>query len=401
MLRESPKRPEILAQWARLPLPQDVSVPSEATRTRVVAAIARTVLASALGRSNRRRMFIRRWFALAAAAALVLAGALLLRPRASNEGVAARMGAQFGVSHANGHGGQIVASSPSSSGLALGVDSHVATDRSSSSRLQLVSGVEIVVGPQTVLALADSKDTGPSREELALDLGVIHVRVPKLPKGHFFAVRTPNAVVSVHGTAFSVQVSRSGPSETTRTRVVVTEGVVSVRHGDREVLLDAGTEWASSAGASAAGAESPSAGDSKAVAESSDHGRPPRAAQQAKESAPPTDAGTSPPTSPTTSIAGKQSLTELANQNALFLDAMNARDRGDRTLSVTLLDEFCSRYPASPLAQDAYVARFRILSQTADRAAAARAASAYLAQYPSGFAAREAAARLFAPDSGP
>jgi hypothetical protein len=275
----------------------------------------------------------------------------------------------------------------------LGVDSHVPTDRSNSSRLQLVSGVEIVVGPDTVLALPNSKDTGPSREELALDLGVIHVRVPKLPKGHFFAVRTPNAVVSVHGTAFSVEVTRSEPSEMTRTRVVVTEGVVSVRHADREVLLDAGTEWTSSAAHSAADAESRSAGDSKAVAESADHGRAPRAAQQAKEPAPPTDAGTL--------FGGKQSLTELAKQNALFSDAMNARDRGDRALSVTLLDEFCSRYSASPLAQDAYVARFRILSQTGDRAAAARAASAYLAQYASGFAAQEAAALVFGPDSGP
>jgi hypothetical protein len=80
---------------------------------------------------------------------------------------------------------------------------------------------------------------------------------------------------------------------------------------------------------------------------------------------------------------------------------MNARDRGNRALSVTLLDEFCSRYPASPLAQDAYVARFRILSQTGDRAAAARAASAYLAQYASGFASHEAAALVFGPDGGP
>ncbi|MGA3123032.1 MAG: FecR family protein [Polyangiaceae bacterium] len=395
MLRESPKRPDILAQWARLPLPLEDSVPSEATRTRVVAAIARTMLASALGRSNRRRIFMRRGFALAAAAALVLAGTTLLRLRASNEGVVARMIAQLGVSHASGHGGQLVASSPASSGLALGVDSHVATDRSSSSRLQLVSGVEIVVGPETVLALPDSKDTGRSREELALDLGLIRVRVPKLPKGHSFAVRTPNALVTVHGTAFSVEVTKSGPLEMTRTRVVVTEGVVSVRHADREVWLDAGTEWASSAAHS--GAESPGAGDSKSVAESSDHGRAPRAAQQAKESAPPADATTS----PAMSIAGKPSLTELANQNALFSDAMNARDRGNRALSVTLLDEFCSRYPASPLAQDAYVARFRILSQTGDRAAAARAASAYLAQYASGFASHEAAALVFGPDGGP
>jgi TolA-binding protein len=84
--------------------------------------------------------------------------------------------------------------------------------------------------------------------------------------------------------------------------------------------------------------------------------------------------------------------TDLASQNQLYTQAMNARRRGDSAAALRALDEFIGAYPQSPLVQDAHVARFRTLAETGDSAAAARAARAYLAAFPRGFAREEAAA---------
>jgi outer membrane protein assembly factor BamD (BamD/ComL family) len=57
---------------------------------------------------------------------------------------------------------------------------------------------------------------------------------------------------------------------------------------------------------------------------------------------------------------------------------------------VTDLEVFVSRYPRSPLTQNAYVERFRALAKLGQHARAARAAQRYLADYPKGFAREEA-----------
>lgn len=80
---------------------------------------------------------------------------------------------------------------------------------------------------------------------------------------------------------------------------------------------------------------------------------------------------------------------ELAMQNRLFADAMNARARGDLAGAVRLLDRLLRRYPASVLGEDARVERFRALARLGD-ARAAGAARGYLAAYPGGFARGEA-----------
>jgi hypothetical protein len=82
--------------------------------------------------------------------------------------------------------------------------------------------------------------------------------------------------------------------------------------------------------------------------------------------------------------------TTLADQNRLFADAMTARRGGQRDRSLGLLEQLIQKYPRSSLAQDAHVERFRILAEEGDGEAAARAARAYLAFYPRGFAAEEA-----------
>ncbi len=346
----SPKRPDILEQWSRLPVPADLPARSGPARDRVVDAVVRTMLSPKIRTPNRPGLALRAGLGTTAATALIAAIVIghswsakePLIPRAylqSNSGEGVVQGPPF--------------ESPSESSSTLTLDS--------SSRLQLVNGVEVVVGPETRLALPGEKD---ARGELALESGTLQAHVPTLPKGAVFAVRTPNALVSAHDSAFSVEVSPLGPSEVRQTRVIVTEGVVAVQHAGHELVLDAGTEWTSSvANPPVRGAEREPATAFKRL-----NARKARGAAGA----------TSDPN-------------ELANQNRLFSEAMGARDRGDAARAVTLLDNFIVKYPACPLAEDAHIARFRVLEQ-GDRGAAAKAARSYLAVYPEGLAGEEARA---------
>jgi TolA-binding protein len=71
---------------------------------------------------------------------------------------------------------------------------------------------------------------------------------------------------------------------------------------------------------------------------------------------------------------------------------MNARKRGESSRALEAFEEFIRDYPRSPLAQDAYIERFRILAESGERISAARAARAYLRSFPQGFGHDEAAA---------
>jgi hypothetical protein len=75
-------------------------------------------------------------------------------------------------------------------------------------------------------------------ERIVLDRGSVHVRVPHLAPGGSFAVKTPDALVTVHGTVFHVNVANS--AQGTRTCVSVDEGVVSVERLGARVVLQKG-----------------------------------------------------------------------------------------------------------------------------------------------------------------
>jgi hypothetical protein len=246
----------------------------------------------------------------------------------------------------------------------------------SPSQVHLSSGIEVALGPDTRLSPLSEQPQGDC-EVMVLDSGFIQVDVPKLPVGHTFEVRTPSALVIVHGTSFSVEVTRSGPSGTPVTRVVVSSGVVTVRNAESELLVGAGMEWASSNEISAKAKPSPVPAPSRSVQR---RGREPTAAPSV---VPPISGAGAMVESPMTE-------TDLAEQNRLFGQAISARERGDLAGAVRILDGFVARHPASPLAQDAYVERFRMLARTGDLAAAARAARRYLTLYQDGFARDEA-----------
>ncbi|HVW27008.1 MAG TPA: outer membrane protein assembly factor BamD [Polyangiaceae bacterium] len=85
-----------------------------------------------------------------------------------------------------------------------------------------------------------------------------------------------------------------------------------------------------------------------------------------------------------------QDSSTLADENRLMQTALAAARDGQNGRAVRLFSEFLERHPASPLAQNAQVERFRALLRSGDGRSAARAASAYLNQYPNGMAADEA-----------
>ena len=83
----------------------------------------------------------------------------------------------------------------------------------------LPSGAQISVDGGSVRVL----EATPDATRLRVEGGGITSQVPKLAPGGQYIVETPQAVVSVHGTRFTV--TRSSP---TTTRIDVTEGLVSV-----------------------------------------------------------------------------------------------------------------------------------------------------------------------------
>ena len=97
---------------------------------------------------------------------------------------------------------------------------------------------------------------------------------------------------------------------------------------------------------------------------------------------------------------GAASRSSLAAENALMQAAMGAVRDGDDTRAAALFGDFLSRYPRSPLAQNAEVERFRCLERLGDERAAARLARRYLGEHPNGMAESEAR-RVGAPVSSP
>jgi hypothetical protein len=194
--------------------------------------------------------------------------------------------------------------------------------------VHLSSGALFDLDARTTLELGPSgAEASEGEEHVALSIGKIGVRVPKLPAGKTLTVGTPNATVTVHGTVFEVVVRRTDDGVST-TAVSVTEGRVSVRSDGREVYLGPGASWSSLAAPVAA---APSAVE---------------AAEDVKKSPP--RPGT-PPSS-------------LAEENNLFRSAMAARLAGRPAVAVQILDRLLASHPDTPLAEAVRAERVRALA---------------------------------------
>jgi outer membrane protein assembly factor BamD (BamD/ComL family) len=79
-------------------------------------------------------------------------------------------------------------------------------------------------------------------------------------------------------------------------------------------------------------------------------------------------------------------------ENELYAAASRAARDGNESLAIGDLDTLLTRYPNSPLAQNARVDRFRALMRSGRSEEASTQARRYLADYPNGFARDEAKA---------
>jgi hypothetical protein len=228
------------------------------------------------------------------------------------------------------HGG--VATSTSAGGKSrVGEGDKIESRAEGEATLALPRSVRVKIGAATDAWIVKAADTV---QRLRLDLGKTEVSVPRPGGPEVFSIRTPDSEVVVHGTEFSVLVERTAPNPGTVTSVAVVRGSVLVIHGGEERLVAAGENWSSRTRA-------PAPAPSTAAAEVS-QGEAPLRPRGAPRSSP------------------ALSLTE---QNRLFQASLDARDAHDDARAVRYLDELLSRFPNTPLADQAKTARFRALER--------------------------------------
>jgi hypothetical protein len=179
-------------------------------------------------------------------------------------------------------------------------------------------------------------DRGKSSETVRLGRGRIQLEVPPLPNGSSLSVRTPDALVVVHGTRFTVDVAGEGDGVVTT--VDVLEGRVSVERAGQTAILGPGGHW-SSPRTAAAPPETAPTHPAEAVE------TPPERQEPSRRSAP---AAGSASRLADESQAG--SASRLAAENRLFRAALAARRDGDLPRARALVRELLARYPTSPLA---------------------------------------------------
>jgi hypothetical protein len=227
-------------------------------------------------------------------------------------------------------------------------------------------------------------------QRFALTAGGLRAHVSRLVAGQRFVVDTLDAEVEVHGTTFRVAIVAPDPAcgGGTRTRVSVTEGIVTVRSPLGEVHLGAGAEWP--AGCAVVEAEPRRAARPvrrvEAVASGVDS-----AASATRTLAKVTPLG--PP--PVVLVPRPEALARptsgslLAEQNDLFATAIRAKQAGRAPEAVEAFASLIRSFPEGPLVESAMAQRMKTLASF-DRAGAARAAVEYIDRFPTGFARADA-----------
>ncbi len=373
----SPPR-DPLKMWADSVVPVEDAQAAAAREGKAIERL-RDALRQVKESEARNRRSSTKWLVLSAAAIAAVSAAALRHegrsPTTSRDGALAGETAlgfvriRAGTVRTVHEGRSRLASAIETPELPLASMDEIATLWDGEAGVGLVNGTTIGLRADTRIRVA-----GTQGDEVGLDLGTIRVDVPKLAPGHTFRVRTPNAVVTVHGTAFSVAVS--GDDGSMKTKVAVTEGVVSVRCNDREDLLYAGSESLCPFSAPERSADTV--------------GPPARPMPHTPESIVTSHGAARAERGTLSSPASAERVSDLAEQNRLLAAAMECRKQGDDSGAVRMLDEFSSKFPASLMLEVARVERFRALERAGRHAEAAKDARRYLATYRDGFAREEA-----------
>ncbi len=284
-------------------------------------------------------------------------------------------------------------------------------------------------GPITRLSLDEFSELeyrqGDTTRRFSLLRGAVHLRVDKLKSGQRFLVETPDAEVEVRGTVFSVALAQPGDAcASPRTRVLVDEGVVTVRFHGAISTVRAGESWpvgcaeaALPAAPSVSSTPSVSPTPSAALSPEAHSDRPhspsagaPRVnesgaaratvstlnAVSTVDSTAPSKAADASLKRGTSSFPVTDAGAALSEQNDLFAKAVTLRQSGRLGEALSAYEEVIRRFPNGALAESASGEHLRLLIKT-DPTRARAEARVYLARYPRGFAAREAQALLGAP----
>ncbi|WP_437801128.1 FecR domain-containing protein [Sorangium sp. So ce693] len=328
--------------------------------------------------------------ALAAALTAAAAGVfIMVRTREAPPAAAQVTALQGSVEIA---AGDATRSPPSLSLVPLASDEELRTGEGARAKASLATGATVEVGPSTRVRFAP---VGAGRDRagdvVALEQGRIAVEVPPLPAGMSLSVHTSDAVVTVHGTRFSVERRPDAAGEPAETRVSVVEGRVAVRRGEVERFLGPGETWSSR--------DEERRSDRPAEGQPGDAPAPPRDGQDsdgqdsaAGEGGRGDKAGEGGAGEPRTPRDAREApaRTSLTAENELLQGAMAARRRGQPRPAIERLDLLLARYPDSPLAEIARVERLRAIEMLGDKERTAAEARRYLKDYPQGFGREEA-----------
>ncbi len=209
--------------------------------------------------------------------------------------------------------------------------------------VETIAGVRLNLAATSTLLMTDSNASALA-SRVTLTEGSVDVKVPKLGPNRQFSVLTPTATITVHGTAFSVEVNK-GANQPSRTCVRLREGVVSVLADNREERLVAPATWGCGGAAEGVTAASAVVVDSElskdGVASTSPRARRPN-------------------------LAGLDRST-LAQETQLLQRALGAERRKDLVAAEKSLKVLLNLYPNSVVAPEARAALERISGQRVDK----------------------------------
>jgi len=270
----------------------------------------------------------------------------------------------------------------------LGAGQRIETPVDGGASLKLSTGTSMDLSGSTSFQV----DSQGAVQRFSLQRGELVAHVAKLTAGQRFIVATPDAEVEVRGTRFRTRVLERGEAcgDGSRTRLMVTEGVVEVRRAGAAIFVKAGEHWPSDcASLETPAADKPSA--STAAVVPTDVASKARLASAARSAAEANGAAASSDSRP-----APERASALAEQNDLFAEGVALRRLGDVSGALRVFQSLIARFPRSPLAENALVERMRALSGSRD-ARAKDEAALYLARYPHGFAVNEARLLTAAP----